>query len=59
MKNCSRNGPLQTDEAVILLDRKDREYLARLDQRATISIRGVFHASIEGTAESVVAMRPK
>ncbi|HKY08019.1 MAG TPA: tRNA (adenine-N1)-methyltransferase [Candidatus Binatia bacterium] len=33
-------GPFQRDEAVILLDRKDREYLARLDQRRVISIRG-------------------
>jgi tRNA (adenine57-N1/adenine58-N1)-methyltransferase catalytic subunit len=33
-------GPFQADEAVILLDRKDREYLARLDQRRGISIRG-------------------
>ena len=28
-----RKGPFQPDEAVIFLDRKDREYLARLDQR--------------------------
>ena len=33
-------GPLQTDEPVVLLDRKDREYLARLDPRRPISIRG-------------------
>jgi tRNA (adenine57-N1/adenine58-N1)-methyltransferase catalytic subunit len=33
-------GPFQADDAVILLDRKDREYLARLDQRGAISIRG-------------------
>ena len=33
-------GPFQSEEAVILLDRKDREYLARLDQRRAISIRG-------------------
>lgn len=33
-------GPFQPDEAVVLLDRKDREYLARLDQRRGISIRG-------------------
>ena len=33
-------GPFQTDDPVILLDRKDREYLARLDQRRAISIRG-------------------
>jgi tRNA (adenine57-N1/adenine58-N1)-methyltransferase len=33
-------GSLQADEAVVLLDRKDREYLARLDQGRVISIRG-------------------
>lgn len=33
-------GPFQADEPVILLDRKDREYLARLDQRRAIAIRG-------------------
>jgi tRNA (adenine57-N1/adenine58-N1)-methyltransferase len=33
-------GPFQGDEAVVLLDRKDREYLARLDQRRAIAIRG-------------------
>jgi tRNA (adenine57-N1/adenine58-N1)-methyltransferase len=32
-------GPLQPDEAVMFLDRKDREYLARLD-RPAIAIRG-------------------
>lgn len=35
-----RKGPLQADEPVVLLDRKDREYLSRLDQRRPISIRG-------------------
>lgn len=33
-------GPFQTDDAVILLDRKDRDYLARLDPRRPILIRG-------------------
>lgn len=33
-------GPFQIDEAVILLDRKDRDYLARLDPRRPILIRG-------------------
>jgi tRNA (adenine57-N1/adenine58-N1)-methyltransferase catalytic subunit len=33
-------GPFQADDAVVLLDRKDREYLARLDQRRAIAIRG-------------------
>ncbi len=33
-------GPLQADETVVLLDRKDREYLSRLDQRRPIAIRG-------------------
>ena len=56
MKNLYPNGPLQTDEAVILLDRKDREYLARLDQRATISIRGgkIAVADIVGRPEGSV-----
>ncbi len=40
MKPHYPKGPFQADEAVILLDRKDREYLARLDQRRGISIRG-------------------
>jgi tRNA (adenine57-N1/adenine58-N1)-methyltransferase catalytic subunit len=35
-----RKGPFQPDEAVVFLDRKDREYLARLDQRRAIAIRG-------------------
>ena len=33
-------GPFQADEPVVLLDRKDREYLSRLDQRRPIAIRG-------------------
>jgi tRNA (adenine57-N1/adenine58-N1)-methyltransferase catalytic subunit len=33
-------GPFQRDDVVVLLDRKDREYLARLDQRSAIAIRG-------------------
>jgi tRNA (adenine57-N1/adenine58-N1)-methyltransferase len=33
-------GPLQPDEAVVFLDRKDREYLARLDSGRAIAIRG-------------------
>lgn len=35
-----RRGPFETNEPVVLLDRKDREYLARLDQRRAIAIRG-------------------
>ena len=35
-----RKGPFQADEPVVLLDRKDREYLTRLDPRRPISIRG-------------------
>jgi len=56
VKNFFPNGPLQTDEAVVLLDRKDREYLARLDQRATISIRGgkIAVADIVGRPEGSV-----
>ncbi len=33
-------GPFHAEDPVILIDRKDREYLARLDQRRAISIRG-------------------
>jgi len=33
-------GPFQANEAVILLDRKDRQYLCRLDHRRPIAIRG-------------------
>lgn len=40
MKTHYPKGPFQADEVIILLDRKDREYLARLDQRRGISIRG-------------------
>jgi tRNA (adenine57-N1/adenine58-N1)-methyltransferase len=35
-----RKGRLQEGEPVVLLDRKDREYLARLDPRRPITIRG-------------------
>ena len=46
-------GPLQIDEAVVFLDRKDREYLARLDPRRAISIRGgkIAIEDIVGRAE--------
>jgi tRNA (adenine57-N1/adenine58-N1)-methyltransferase len=40
MDSRYRKGPLQADEPVVLLDRKDREYLARLDARRPIAIRG-------------------
>jgi tRNA (adenine57-N1/adenine58-N1)-methyltransferase catalytic subunit len=40
MNSPYRKGPLQADEPVVLLDRKDREYLSRLDQRRPIAIRG-------------------
>lgn len=33
-------GPLRPEEPVIFIDRKDREYLARLDPRRPITIRG-------------------
>ena len=35
-----RKGPFQADEPVVLIDRKDREYLSRLDPRRPIAIRG-------------------
>ena len=40
MNSQNPRGPFQADEPVVLLDRKDREYLARLDQRRALSIRG-------------------
>lgn len=40
MKAPYPKGLFTSDEPVILLDRKDREYLARLDPRRGISIRG-------------------
>ena len=40
MNSNYRKGPFQADEPVVLLDRKDREYLSRLDQRRPIAIRG-------------------
>ena len=40
MDSNYRRGPLAADEPVVLLDRKDREYLSRLDQRRAIAIRG-------------------
>jgi len=35
-----RRGPFQENEPVVLLDRKDREYLTRLDPHRPIAIRG-------------------
>jgi tRNA (adenine57-N1/adenine58-N1)-methyltransferase len=40
MDATKRRGPLREDEPIILLDRKDREYLARLDKTRPIAIRG-------------------
>ncbi|HEX9144499.1 MAG TPA: tRNA (adenine-N1)-methyltransferase [Candidatus Binatia bacterium] len=36
----SSTGPLQENESVVFLDRKDREYLFRLDRNRRIAIRG-------------------
>lgn len=49
-------GPLKENEAVVLLDRKDREYLARLDQNRPIMIRGgkIFADEILGQDEGIV-----
>ena len=49
-------GPLREGEPVVLLDRKDREYLARLDLKRPISIRGgkVPVAEIIGLEEGSV-----
>lgn len=40
VKSNYPRGPLGEGEPVVLLDRKDREYLARLDLRRPIAIRG-------------------
>lgn len=40
MRTPYPRGPFEPDDAVVLLDRKDRQYLARLDQHRPISIRG-------------------
>jgi tRNA (adenine57-N1/adenine58-N1)-methyltransferase len=40
MDLTNRRGPLRENEPVVLLDRKDREYLARLDRARPIAIRG-------------------
>jgi tRNA (adenine57-N1/adenine58-N1)-methyltransferase len=40
MNSRNPRGPFLADDPVIFLDRKDREYLARLDQRRGLSIRG-------------------
>ena len=40
MNTSYPKGPLQENETVVLLDRKDREYLARLDKSRPILIRG-------------------
>lgn len=50
-----RKGPLREGEPVMLLDRKDREYLARLEPGRPISIRGgkIAAADIIGRAEGI------
>ncbi len=40
MNSWNPRGPLREDEPIVLLDRKDREYLARLQRNRGISIRG-------------------
>jgi tRNA (adenine57-N1/adenine58-N1)-methyltransferase len=40
MDASNPRGPLRENEPVVLLDRKDREYLARLDKARAIAIRG-------------------
>ena len=56
MKSRYVKGPIQADEAVVLLDRKDREYLCRLDQRRPIAIRGgkISADDIIGQDEGIV-----
>src|SRR3989441_3231126 len=40
MNSTNRKGPLQESEPVVLVDRKEREYLARLEVNRPIAIRG-------------------
>jgi tRNA (adenine57-N1/adenine58-N1)-methyltransferase len=40
MDATNPRGPLRENESIVLLDRKDREYLARLDRARPIAIRG-------------------
>ncbi len=49
-------GPLRENEPVVLLDRKDREYLARLDKNRPILIRGgkILVEDILGKNEGIV-----
>ncbi|MDH3446499.1 MAG: tRNA (adenine-N1)-methyltransferase, partial [Deltaproteobacteria bacterium] len=49
-------GPFREDEPIVLLDRKDREYLARLDKARSIDIRGgqVAPVDIIGHDEGIV-----
>jgi tRNA (adenine57-N1/adenine58-N1)-methyltransferase catalytic subunit len=56
MNSNYRRGPFAADEPVILLDRKDREYLSRLDQRRPIAIRGgkIAVEDIIGRDEGIV-----
>jgi len=52
----NRRGPLQESEPVVFVDRKDREYLARLEPSRPISIRGgkIAVEAIVGTHEGSV-----
>ena len=56
MNSTNRKGPLQESEPVVFLDRKDREYLERLDLKRPISIRGgkITVAEIIGLVEGSV-----
>lgn len=51
-----QKGPLRENEAVVLIDRKDRQYLARLDTSRPISIRGgtISAAELVGRHEGIV-----
>src|ERR1700756_2467934 len=52
----NRSGPLEESEPVVFVDRKDREYLARLELSRPISIRGgkIAVETIIGTHEGSV-----
>ena len=40
MNSTKPRGPLREDEPVVLVDRKDREYLARLNKSRPVAVRG-------------------
>ena len=56
MNTSDTKGPLQENESVVLLDRKDREYLARLNKNQPVLIRGgkILANDILGKQEGII-----